>query len=98
MQVNGLKQLPEAALASCHLAQLVRADLGSGRLAGKRTQLGLSVNKNNGIDYVVSIDRHGVYARHVCCMRAACALHVHCMYTAHAPHLHSTCTCTACAL
>ena len=52
-QVNGLKQLPEAALAGCHLAQLVRADLGSGRLAGKRTQIGLSVNKNNGIDYVV---------------------------------------------
>ena len=51
--VNGLKQLPEAALAGCHLAQLLRANLGSTRLAGKRTQLGLSVNKNNGIDYVV---------------------------------------------
>ena len=51
--VNGLKQLPEAALAGCHLAQLMRANLGSSRLAGKRTQLGLSVNKNNGIDYVV---------------------------------------------
>ena len=51
--VNGLKQLPEAALAGCHLAQLLRANLGSTRLAGKRTQLGLNVNKNNGIDYVV---------------------------------------------